>query len=166
MKNGKYPETGVTTDKRAYSKGGLTHITDEVFEYFQALEDARLQVQSIGMGLQQGKDVLSVVSTSLLSNVHLQAKLINILPMECVAEQGVCEALFNYIIKSYLPVCNVTYRKDLLAELEQRKTLAHRQQIAATSSSAAQRRAGDGASTSTAGVRNCRKTSKPAKVRA
>ena len=75
VKSGKYPDTAKVTEQRAYSQGGLTHVSDEVFEFFQVLEEARLRVQTVGIGLQKGRTVLSYISNTLLENIEFTCKI-------------------------------------------------------------------------------------------
>ena len=143
--NGLYPETIKETTRRERVGGGLTHITDGAFELFLEIEQERGQLQSIGNGLLLGADVMRNTYLCLLTNQQLKDSLYNILPARLTENTEALQQLWELLLSKYVPVCNNTYSKKLLLELNKSKTVAHRKRIEATSETSATKRAKKGA---------------------
>ena len=69
----------------------------------------------------------------------------NILPVRLTENTEALQQLWELLLSKYVPVCNNTYSKKLLLELNKSKTVAHRKRIEANSETSATKRAKKGA---------------------
>ena len=138
IKNGKYPDTLNFTEKKTYNRGGMTHITDEVYELFVLLENRRQQIQTVSNGLLLGPNIFKNTYLCLCSDITIKEKLNSVITSE---DGDAIEELFLLLLKKYLPTVNNAYRIQLLQHLEKTKSVAHRKRIDATSEPSQAKRA-------------------------
>ena len=138
VKEGKYPATSQETERRRGKYKLLTHITDEMFEFFIELEEARDMYQSISNAFVQGNAIIRNTYHTLLLNTALQEKLKSAIPATH-SDQVLFDSIYQLLLKKYLPVGNNRFRKVVVV-VERTKKLAHRPQIAATEESTAKKR--------------------------
>lgn len=131
-----FPETLTITDRRQYSKGGLTHITDSAHKFFLALEEKRIQL----MNSERLKLCKSNLVSSAMNIAQADNRLLETwngcLSVSC--DEDTTQALtvdlrkdiFDNVVERYFKMGAGQFLRDFRRDNQIQRTEAHRKRVA------------------------------------
>jgi len=131
---GRYVASLEEVERRQNSNRGLTHVTDETFEFFMCLETKRIALHSVNMARQHKSNTLSISFKELKRDVELYMKFRAIFSDFNSSDKNAIKSLFEDILQGYMIVANNQFRKTLMLALEKKKKLRHRASVQNTGS--------------------------------
>jgi hypothetical protein len=116
-------------ERRQNIGGGLTHVTDSVYEFYFELEVQRLKVHTVQRLRQHERMVLFDSLQALTYNDIIRENYYAIFDGIENYEKSVADGLFEELLASYMRVANNEFRKYLTNKLGKKRKLAHRIEI-------------------------------------
>ena len=131
-----FPETLSITDRRQYSKGGLTHITDSTHKFFLALEEKRIQL----MNSERLKLCKSNLVSSAMDTAQADSRLLetwnSCLSVSCDEDTAqtltadLRKDIFDDVVERYFKMGAGQFLRDFRRENQIQRTEAHRKRVA------------------------------------
>ncbi|XP_062597523.1 uncharacterized protein LOC134258949 [Saccostrea cucullata] len=145
----KFPRSIIDVKRKQNLSCGLTNITDGAFQFFLELEKTRIPLYSEHELKYHGQNVLQHIQativedrnlfnswTNLFSNLQTRLFTMNadldtcsLILSDIVDGATAITCLFKDIVNSYLRVTDSEYRKKLLEEVGQKKSMEHRKKV-------------------------------------
>ena len=131
-----FPETLSITDRRQYSKGGLTHVTDSAHKFFLALEEKRIQL----MNSKRIKLCKSNLVSSAMDIAQADSRLLetwnSCLSVSC--DEDTTQALtadlrkdiYDDVVERYFKMGADQFLRDFRRDNQIQRTEAHRKRVA------------------------------------
>ena len=118
-------------------RGGLTHISDSAFNYFESLDVNFQKIENESNLNLHGKNFYSFIQTEVQNNSELFAKWEQIFENICITDiesqpspsSDVLRSLHCEIIAKYIMMSSSQFRRDYLRKMKVNKEEAHRKQI-------------------------------------
>ena len=131
-----FPDTLSITDRRQYSKGGLTHITDSAHKFFLALEEKRIQL----MNSERLKLCKSNLVSSAINIVQDDTRLLETWnsSISALCDEDTTQALtadlrkdiFHDVVERYFKMGAGQFLRDFRRDNQIQRTEAHRKRVA------------------------------------
>ena len=126
---GAFPETAGETERRQYVGGGLTHVTDDFFNFFMHLDNEIKKVNTTERATEVGPAILNENYKHLLHDEVLNGLFSSLFTSFKDSTPSVHKSLYDMLLTKYLPVSNNTFRKTILKEMGVEKEQALRVDI-------------------------------------
>ena len=122
------------TERRQNLGRGLTHVTEEVHQFYLELERKRMTVHTPAAASEHTIHVLAEALKEILQSVKLFDLFTNIFISMEGCSDAIVKSLFDELVNGYMSVANNQFRKGLCEVLKKKKKYRHRVEIIRTSS--------------------------------
>jgi hypothetical protein len=135
--NGTYPWSVEEVERKQNLASGLTHVTDETFEFYLKLETERQKLHTFSKLQEYKSDILLMSTKTVTENPEMLDLFMHIFTDMEKVDNDCVKDLFNDLLQCYLRVANNEFKNYLKGKLNRKKKLAHRAQILRSSSTKA-----------------------------
>jgi hypothetical protein len=129
VSQGHFPETLGDIERKQNTGGGLTHVTDNVFLFYEALESERRKLHSLDRLAEVGESLFEDTIEKLRYQDSIHESFMEIFKDMHECDGSVINDLKFKMIDSYIVVANNEFRKFAAQCLGKRKVFAHRHEI-------------------------------------
>ena len=129
VSQGIYQETLEEVERRQNWGGGLTHVTDQVFEFFFQLETNRMKLHNMIQLAIHSSKILCVTTTDLLDDIDLRSLFEALFDDMIERDEDAIQFLYEKLVQKFMTVANNEFRKYVLEKIGKIKKHAHRMEI-------------------------------------
>ena len=129
VKSGRYPGSEAEVERKQNLGGGLTHISDELFDFMLLLDTERQKLNTFEHLKSERGNVCAASYQSLMKNVEIFQKFQAVFVCMLNRKDRAIIGLFKDIVDSYIRITNNEFRQYLRNKMGRTKKLSHRVHI-------------------------------------